>query len=170
MKIMKKKDNEAKNADDNSLIFERVFNELSKPVEHLTQKTVDPLARISRKIIEHLTRSYYLSQRTMDGWKIPRKRSSAIRKYIDSVELFSHVLPAKVRAETFEPSFHDEKSSYLESRRRFTSRPARVWLGFCFGLHVFFMVFQCLWGMCSERIKKILLDFLPQFLRRIISR
>jgi hypothetical protein len=74
-------------------------------------------------------------------------------------ELFSFILPRRTRLEIFEPAYNDLKGDFLKARRKFKTNGARRWLAFCFGLHVSFMVANCFWVMCSERVKKLILSF-----------
>jgi hypothetical protein len=84
------------------------------------------------------------------------------------IELLSHVVPTRIRRESFEPAYNDEKADYLKSRVQYKSKAARRWLAFCFGLHVALMVVQCLWRMCGDFLEQPLLSLLPDLLRRLL--
>lgn len=94
-----------------------------------------------------------------------QKRPSSCRNLFTFIELFSRILPAKIRTEAFEPAYNDEKSSYLQDRRHYKSASARKWLAFCFCLHVALMAIQCFWGMCSDKVKRLLFESLPALFR-----
>jgi hypothetical protein len=83
------------------------------------------------------------------------------------IELFSFILPQKIRSNIFEPAYNDEKADYLDARHRYQSSFAGLWLSFWFSAHVVLMVAQCICGMCSERIKRAVLNVLPDVFRKL---
>jgi hypothetical protein len=105
-----------------------------------------------------------------DQENLARKRAGEVslpsQRLFNVLELFSRILPAKVRRDSFEPAYNDEKKDYLHSRHIFKSKPARRWLAFWFALHVSLMVGQCLWGMCSGSVKRFLTDWFTAVLKR----
>jgi len=99
------------------------------------------------------------------GKELRRSRS----RWLHFVELSSRILPAKVRMRTFEPSYADAKADYLLAKQRYKSKLARRWLTFCFIPNVFLMICQCVWGMCSEKLKQVVLTTLPDLFRRFLG-
>jgi hypothetical protein len=97
------------------------------------------------------------------------KSKAAFRNLFRLIELFSRILPIRVRAESFEPAYNDEKKQYLEDRRRYATGAARRWLALCFGLHVVWIIVQCFGCMCSGRLKRLLLRFLPDIFRNLLG-
>ena len=98
-----------------------------------------------------------------------QKRPSSYRRLFAFIELFCRILPAKTRLQSFEPAYNDEKSSYLHDRRRFKTDFCRKWLALCFVIHVTLMIGQCFWGMCSDKVKRLVLGFLPEAFRKLIG-
>ncbi len=93
----------------------------------------------------------------------------ATQRLFRLVGLLSRILPVKVRMDSFDPAYNDEKKQYLEDKRRYQSKCARRWLAFCFGFHVAWMVGQCVWCMCSEKVKRLLLNVLPESFRKFLG-
>ena len=79
-------------------------------------------------------------------------------------ELFSVILPDKVRSEAFEPAYHNMLEDYVVMRK-FRGKWARRWLGFAFTVRTLFMVLDCLRVLLQSGAGKILLNFLPDGLR-----
>ena len=79
-------------------------------------------------------------------------------------ELFSLILPDKVRSEAFEPAHQNLLGDYLLVRK-FRGKWARRWLGCAFGVRTVFMVLDCVRVLLQSGAGKILLNFLPDVLR-----
>ena len=102
-----------------------------------------------------------------DGGRI--KSRQRLSRFFHFLGLSSRILPLGVRLEVFEPAFNDLKSDYLTARRRYKTKFSRRWLGLCFGFHVCRIIVQCLWGSCSETVKRVLLNLLPDIFRRLFG-
>ncbi|SRR6266446_1443054 len=101
-----------------------------------------------------------------DSGHIPAQRVATIFRFL---ELFSHILPPKVRMEAFEPAYHDAKADYLASCRRYQGKIARLWLVLCFGLHVTLMMSQCVWGTFGDKLRRALTNSLPEVFRKFFG-
>jgi hypothetical protein len=106
-------------------------------------------------------------------YKLAKRESSKVRPpspgLFRAFELSSRVLPSKVRLETFEPAYNDEKAAYLGDRRRFKTAFQRGWLVFWFAIHVGWMIPQCFWGILSDKVKRVIVGVLPEVFRRILG-
>jgi hypothetical protein len=96
--------------------------------------------------------------------KPPAKQKDFWRELPRLWELFSVILPDKVRREAFEPAHQNLLEDYL-LMRKFHGRWARRWLGFAFAVRTLFMVLDCLRVLLQSGAGKILLSFLPDVLR-----
>lgn len=96
-----------------------------------------------------------------------RKRRD--NQFFGFVELFSRILPLKVRTEAFEPAYHDLKGDFLRARRRHKSVWARRWIAFCFGTHALLAVAQCFWGMCNDTVRRAFLSSLSHIFKWLLG-
>jgi hypothetical protein len=99
-----------------------------------------------------------------------QKSRPASTRFFKFLELAARILPSRVRLQTFEPSFNDEKAAYLNDRRKYKSKTARIWLSIMFATQAAFMVADCFWGMLSDKFKRLILGFLPDIFRKILGR
>ena len=80
------------------------------------------------------------------------------------VELVSMILPRTIRTESFEPAYNDLKGDFVKAFRQHKSKGAHCWLKFCFTVQVVIMFGQCFWLMCSGKVKRAILRWLPPWL------
>lgn len=80
-------------------------------------------------------------------------------------ELFSFILPGKVRREAFDPAFNDMLKDYVRARK-FRGKWTLRWLAFAFTVRSLLMVLDCFRVMLQSGAGKILLNFLPDVLRK----
>jgi len=78
---------------------------------------------------------------------------------------FQYILPPKTRREAFEPAYNDIKSDYLISLQ-YRSKWVRRWFCFCFICRTFFMVGECFWVAGGGKLKKLVLVFIPEAVRK----
>lgn len=121
---------------------------------------------LTEELERHPDKIKAINEMLFVGWK-SKKKPSASHRFFRFCELSSRILPSRTRMETFEPAYNDAKADYLLARRRYTSKWSRRWLATCFALHVGLMVLQCVWGMCSEKVKQALISLLPEILQRL---
>lgn len=98
-----------------------------------------------------------------------RRRPQSPQRLFQFFELFSRFLPTTVRVRHFEPAYFEEQKAYVLDRQRFRSKAARKWLTIWFSVHTVIIFIQTVWGMGSNRIKSLLLWFLPEKFRRLIG-
>jgi hypothetical protein len=102
-------------------------------------------------------------------WKSKRNKPLPSTRLFRCIEMFARILPTRIRLQTFEPAYNDEKAAYLIDRRKYKTPFWRGWLKVWFVIHVGWMIPQCLLGMCGDKVKRLVLSFLPDYFRKILG-
>jgi len=89
-------------------------------------------------------------------------------RWVDFWQLFRFILPRKTQIELYEPLYNEFLEDFLIARR-YKSKAAQRWLRLCFACRTVSMVVGCFWVMCGSKLRRVLLAFLPEALRRFWS-
>jgi len=79
-------------------------------------------------------------------------------------ELFSFILPPKVKREAFDPAYNDMRERF-QLALRYSEKWEKRWLKFAFAVQTTYMVLDCFRVMLQSGTGKVLLNFLPDALR-----
>lgn len=80
-------------------------------------------------------------------------------------ELFSYILPHRVRERVFEPAFNELLEDYLEIRGRYRTRWAKRWLTVAFTFRTVLMVADCIRAILADRAVRFISRLLPEPLK-----
>ena len=80
-------------------------------------------------------------------------------------ELFSFMLPPKLRREVYEPAYNDLLADFLIALR-YRSKWAKRWLWLCFRARTGYMVAECIRVCISAKLRKLIVDSVADLFRR----